>query len=114
MPSATRRRSSSTAPRCTTPNHLGLLQPGGSTESATSGRAPVVTTWRLFTATAIGTRERVVWQERAFEVTGDSAVWSPHSDLFWPPVVPGLPLSMFEGAPLVGQADVVEVVPPTP
>jgi translation elongation factor EF-Tu-like GTPase len=30
----------------------------------------------------------------------------------WPPVAPGLRLSMFEGARLVGQADVVAVVPP--
>jgi len=32
----------------------------------------------------------------------------------WPQVAPGLRLSMFEGARLVGLADVVEVVPPVP
>ncbi|MEA5362488.1 hypothetical protein VA596_23325 [Amycolatopsis sp., V23-08] len=31
----------------------------------------------------------------------------------WPPVTSGLRLSMYEGARIVGRADVVEVVPPT-
>jgi hypothetical protein len=55
----------------------GLLQPGSSTEPASAGRAPVVTSWRLFTQSAISTRERVVWQGRVFDVIGDPAYWSP-------------------------------------
>ena len=55
----------------------GLLQPGGSTEPVQPGRAPVVTTWRLFTGAPLGARERIVWHGRVFEVTGDPAYWSP-------------------------------------
>ncbi|OXM63142.1 phage head completion protein [Amycolatopsis vastitatis] len=55
----------------------GLLQPGSSTEPASPGRAPVVTSWRLYTQSAIAARERVVWQRRVFEVSGEPSWWSP-------------------------------------
>jgi hypothetical protein len=56
---------------------VGLLQPGASTEPVQPGRTPVVTTWRLFTAAPIGARERIAWQGRVFEVTGEPSWWSP-------------------------------------
>ncbi len=55
----------------------GLMQPGGSTEPAAPHRQPVVTSWRLFTTAAVTARERIVWQGRTFEITGEPARWSP-------------------------------------
>ncbi|MEV6448453.1 hypothetical protein [Amycolatopsis sp. NPDC051716] len=62
------------APRRIVP---GLVQPGSSTEPAVPGRQPVVTSWRAFTAEPVTARERIEWDSRTFEVTGEPARWSP-------------------------------------
>lgn len=54
-----------------------LIQPTGSREPIAPGRQAVTATWRLFSTAPIAAHERVVWQGRRFEVTGEPAVWSP-------------------------------------
>lgn len=55
----------------------GLVQPGGSREPTAPGRQPVVSTWRLFTTSPVAARERIVWNGRVFEVSGEPATWAP-------------------------------------
>ncbi|MER6665725.1 hypothetical protein ABT256_14375 [Amycolatopsis japonica] len=62
------------APRRTVAGHV---QPGGSTEPAAPGRQAVVTKWRAFTAAPVTARERIEWDGRTFEVSGEPARWSP-------------------------------------
>ncbi|MGY6652815.1 hypothetical protein ACXIZN_11655 [Amycolatopsis sp. TRM77291] len=62
------------APRRTV---AGFMQPGSSTEPASPGRQAVVTGWRAFTAAPVTARERIEWDGRTFEVSGEPARWSP-------------------------------------
>ena len=56
----------------------GLIQPTGSTPHPEPGRqAAAVTTWRLFTTTPITARDRILWQGKTFQVTGEPSWWSP-------------------------------------
>jgi hypothetical protein len=55
----------------------GLLQPAASAEAAQPGRAPVTTSWRLFTREAIRARERVEYDGRTYLVVGEPAHWTP-------------------------------------
>ncbi|MFD6070315.1 phage head completion protein [Amycolatopsis lurida] len=62
------------APRRTV---AGFMQPGSSTEPAAPSRQAVVTGWRAFTAAPVTSRERIEWDGRTFEVSGEPARWSP-------------------------------------
>jgi hypothetical protein len=55
----------------------GLMQPTGSTPNPEPGRTAIVSTWRLFTTAPITSRDRILWQDKAFQVTGEPSRWSP-------------------------------------
>ncbi|MCU1680118.1 MAG: hypothetical protein JWQ81_857 [Amycolatopsis sp.] len=55
----------------------GLVQPGSSAEPAQPGRQPVLTSWRLFTASPVAARERVEWRGQVLDVAGEPSWWSP-------------------------------------
>jgi hypothetical protein len=55
----------------------GLMQPTGSTSNPEPGRTAIVTTWRLFTTAPITARDRILWQDKVFQVTGEPSWWSP-------------------------------------
>jgi hypothetical protein len=54
----------------------GLIQPTGSTPNLEPGRTTLVTTWRLFTTSPATARDRILWQGRIFQVTGQPSQWS--------------------------------------
>jgi hypothetical protein len=53
------------------------MQPEDSREPIQLGREPVMTRWRLFTASAVEARERIEWQNRLYDVIGDPNRWIP-------------------------------------
>jgi hypothetical protein len=54
----------------------GLIQPTGLTFNLEPGRTALVTTWRLFTTSPVTARDRILWQGRIFQVTGQPSQWS--------------------------------------
>ncbi|TWP47432.1 hypothetical protein FKR81_32485 [Lentzea tibetensis] len=55
----------------------GYMQPVTSDEPVEPGRQPVITTWRLFTFSPVGARERVEWKARPYRVDGEPEAWEP-------------------------------------
>lgn len=55
----------------------GLMQPTGSAPNPEPGRTAVVSTWRLFTTSPVTARDRILWQGKVFQVTGEPSWWSP-------------------------------------
>lgn len=51
------------------------LPPVTSTEPVSTGRQPVITTWRTFTFHRVDVRERIEWRNRVFRVDGAPEAW---------------------------------------